>query len=175
MGQFGQDNPEVTFLLEHPEKVESILRYQERLEQMNWKSSALKFINSLWKGNQAYFFHEPVDPVKLEIPNYFQVVKTPMDLSTAKKKLQNNMYDSPRQFLEDVNLIYDNCIAFNGEESFVGKIAVGFKSQVKNIMETLNFQHYLNIQEEYKRLKEEIFQLVRQMMAECKYVPQQSN
>lgn len=112
---------------------------------MNWKPSALKIVNQLWKGNQAYFFHEPVDPVKLEIPNYFLVIKQPMDLGTIKKRLQNNYYENPQQFLDDVYLTFDNCIVFNGEESFIGKIAVGFKAQVKTIMETLNFQFYLQV------------------------------
>lgn len=110
---------------------------------MNWRPSALKIVNLLWKGNQAYFFHEPVDPIKMEVPNYFMVIKNPMDLGTIKKRLSNNFYESPQQFLDDVSLIYDNCILYNGEESFIGKIAVGFKNQIKTIIETLNFNFYL--------------------------------
>lgn len=35
---------------------------------------------------EALPFMEPVDPVKLKIPNYFNYVKTPMDFGTIKKK-----------------------------------------------------------------------------------------
>ena len=33
---------------------------------------------------QAAFFAVPVDPVELEIPDYFDVIKRPMDMGTVK-------------------------------------------------------------------------------------------
>jgi hypothetical protein len=47
-----------------------------------------------------------------------------MDFSTIKLKLAGRVYDSPQCFIDDVNLVFDNCIAFNGLDSFIGKIAV---------------------------------------------------
>ena len=41
------------------------------------------------KHRWSWPFHEPVDPVKLCIPDYFDVIKNPMDMSTIKRKLDN--------------------------------------------------------------------------------------
>lgn len=54
-----------------------------------------KILNQLWKAKDAYIFHEPVDPVRLNIPNYLNIVKNPMDFGTIKKKLNMNFYDNP--------------------------------------------------------------------------------
>ena len=35
----------------------------------------------------GWVFAEPVDPIKLGIPDYFQIIKKPMDLSTVKVRL----------------------------------------------------------------------------------------
>jgi E1A/CREB-binding protein len=47
-------------------------------------------MQKLWKANQAWIFHKPVDPEELEIPDYFDVVTKPMDFSTIKNKLALN-------------------------------------------------------------------------------------
>lgn len=45
-------------------------------------------------------FDEPVDPVKHECPNYFDVIKHPMDLSTMDKKLLNTDCNNPLNFFD---------------------------------------------------------------------------
>jgi hypothetical protein len=50
----------------------------------SWDKVAKRIISSLWKNNHAWIFHEPVDPVKLGIPDYFDIIKNPMDLGTIK-------------------------------------------------------------------------------------------
>ena len=67
-------------------------------------------MNSLWKHNQAWIFHEPVDPKKLNIPDYLDIIKQPMDFGTVKNKLNNNQYLKFGDFLYDVNLVFENCI-----------------------------------------------------------------
>jgi len=53
----------------------------------------------LWKAQHAWIFHEPVDIVKLKIPDYFEVVKRPMDFGTIRKKLNNNVYKNGKEFM----------------------------------------------------------------------------
>ena len=36
----------------------------------------------------ADLFKEPVDPVALELPTYFDVVKNPMDVGTVRKRIR---------------------------------------------------------------------------------------
>ncbi|EXJ77004.1 hypothetical protein A1O3_10161 [Capronia epimyces CBS 606.96] len=70
-----------------------------------------------WPINQ-YFTH-PVDPVALNIPTYFQIIKKPMDLGTIRNKLSNNVYEKAKDFEEDVRLIFKNCFKFNPEGDLV--------------------------------------------------------
>ena len=67
----------------------------------------------------AQFFYAPVDPVALNIPTYFQIIKKPMDLGTIQSKLENNAYEKASEFREDVQLIFKNCYKFNSEGEFV--------------------------------------------------------
>ena len=45
-----------------------------------------------------------------------------MDFGTIKHKLSNYKYRTLQSFLDDMNLVFDNCIRFNGEESSVGRM-----------------------------------------------------
>lgn len=67
----------------------------------------------------AQFFYTPVDPVALNIPTYFQIIKKPMDLGTIQSKLENNAYEKASEFKDDVQLIFKNCYKFNPEGEFV--------------------------------------------------------
>jgi hypothetical protein len=55
-----------------------------------WDAAAKRLMQKLWKANQAWIFHKPVDPEELEIPDYFEVITKPMDFSTIKQKLALN-------------------------------------------------------------------------------------
>lgn len=52
-------------------------------------------------------------PVTLkEAPNYFDIIKHPMDLSTVEKRLKNHEYISKQQFADDCYLIWSNCMTY---------------------------------------------------------------
>ncbi|KAI8811861.1 Bromodomain-containing protein [Cladochytrium replicatum] len=75
----------------------------------------LRVIKAIRRLKDAIPFNQPVDPILLNIPNYFKVVKNPMDLSTIEKKLTVNQYTSTVDFLKDCQLMFENCYTFNGE------------------------------------------------------------
>lgn len=58
-------------------------------------------------------FALPVDPVALNIPDYFKIIKKPMDLQTVTEKLNAGQYESSRDFEADVRQIFTNCYKFN--------------------------------------------------------------
>jgi hypothetical protein len=70
---------------------------------------------ALQKHECALIFSEPVDHVKLGIPDYPEIVKTPMDLGTVKRKLENGEYDEvgPSGFVADAQLAFENCLLYN--------------------------------------------------------------
>ena len=81
---------------------------------------------------EAWIFHEPVDPVKLGIPDYPNVIKNPMDFGTIKQRLNSNYYHRIQEFLDDMMLTFDNCLKFNGEDSAVGKACKKVMEAFKN-------------------------------------------
>jgi len=50
---------------------------------------------------------------KREAPDYHNVIKTPMDIGTMIKKLKQFTYKSKRDFVDDLNLIWANCLKYN--------------------------------------------------------------
>ena len=58
-------------------------------------------------------FMVPVDPVALNIPNYFTIIKKPMDISTVAKKLEEGNYSTAQEFEKDFRQIIWNCLKFN--------------------------------------------------------------
>lgn len=72
-----------------------------------------KVFTSIWKHHFAWPFHTPVDPVKLGLPDYFQIIKHPMDLTLIRKKLDSNQYHSGAQCIKDFNLMFSNCYIYN--------------------------------------------------------------
>ncbi|KAL5748288.1 hypothetical protein ACOSQ2_025585 [Xanthoceras sorbifolium] len=61
----------------------------------------------------GWVFNTPVDVVKLNIPDYFTVIKHPMDLGTVKSKLASSQYSSPLEFAADVRLTFSNAMTYN--------------------------------------------------------------
>ena len=56
----------------------------------------------------AWPFHKPVDPVALGLPDYFDVIKEPMDMSKIKQKLDTQQVGSSGNFI-----IFKNDLIFS--------------------------------------------------------------
>ncbi|KAL1564281.1 transcription factor GTE9-like [Salvia divinorum] len=74
----------------------------------------------------AWVFNSPVDVVKLNIPDYFSIIKTPMDLGTVKSKLNSGKYSNPLEFLADARLTLTNAKTYNPPGSDVHVLAETF-------------------------------------------------
>ena len=72
-------------------------------------------MNTCWKLKTSYWFYEPVEPIKFGILDYFDIITHPMDLGTVKKKLNYNVYESAKEFANDMSLVWKNCYRYNGE------------------------------------------------------------
>jgi E1A/CREB-binding protein len=66
-------------------------------------------------------FQQPVDPFLLAIPDYYEIIKNPMDLSTIKQKLERGDYKDPWEFCDDCWLMFDNAWLYNRRTSRVYK------------------------------------------------------
>ncbi|XP_025411553.1 bromodomain-containing protein 3-like isoform X3 [Sipha flava] len=78
-------------------------------------------MKAIWKHHHAWPFHQPVDAINLNLPDYHKVIKTPMDLGTIKKRLENNYYWCADECIQDFSAMFSNCYAYNkpGEDVVV--------------------------------------------------------
>jgi len=84
---FKEQFPKLAEVILNPELLTTNPSIQSKINQENWQAAATQLITAVWKIKNAMIFHAPVDPVKLNIPDYFNVIKKPMDFGTIKVKL----------------------------------------------------------------------------------------
>lgn len=81
--------------------------------ELKFCKDLLREVNKKTYSKFVWPFYEPVDIVKLGIPDYPKFVKKPMDLETMKQKLKNNEYPNGAAFAADFRLMLNNCFTFN--------------------------------------------------------------
>ncbi|XP_016124896.1 nucleosome-remodeling factor subunit BPTF-like isoform X6 [Sinocyclocheilus grahami] len=74
-----------------------------------------RILRSLQSHKMAWPFLEPVDAN--DAPDYYGIIKEPMDLSTMEERLQNRFYSKLTEFVADMTKIFDNCRYYNPSDS----------------------------------------------------------
>lgn len=64
----------------------------------SWTQKGMKVIDVIWNKKLSHIFREPVKPTADFAPDYFSIIKHPMDLSTVRSKLRNGDYTSVEEF-----------------------------------------------------------------------------
>ncbi|XP_077525745.1 homeotic protein female sterile-like isoform X5 [Haemaphysalis longicornis] len=70
-------------------------------------------MKALWKHQFAWPFQQPVDTVKLNLPDYHRIIRHPMDLGTIKKRLEHCYYSSAQECIDDFKTMFTNCYVYN--------------------------------------------------------------
>ncbi|TPX43067.1 hypothetical protein SeLEV6574_g05263 [Synchytrium endobioticum] len=78
-------------------------------------------LDDLKKYDSYQFFHVAVRAE--DVPDYYDVIKNPMDFSSMEKKLDNNEYRIVDDFEVDVNLICTNCMLYNKPDTVYWRTA----------------------------------------------------
>ncbi|XP_039292245.1 nucleosome-remodeling factor subunit NURF301 isoform X2 [Nilaparvata lugens] len=98
-----------------------------------------KLIKQLQTHKSAWPFMEPVDPA--EAPDYYKVIKEPMDLQTIELRITDRSYKKLSEFIGDMTKIFDNCRYYNPKESPFFKCAESleayFVQKVKGLRDKL--------------------------------------
>lgn len=80
-------------------------------------------LKKLMSHEAGWVFNTPVDPVALNIPDYFSIISAPMDLGTVKSKLEKNLYFGIEEFAADVRLTFSNAMLYNPPANHVHQMA----------------------------------------------------
>ncbi|XP_064311822.1 bromodomain testis-specific protein [Phalacrocorax carbo] len=70
-------------------------------------------MKAMWRHNFSWPFHQPVDAAALNLPDYYSIIKKPMDLNTIKKRLEHNYYTKAAECIEDFKTMFLNCYIYN--------------------------------------------------------------
>ena len=133
------------------------------------KNKLYKILLTVIKLEESYEFLEPVDYINYNIPDYPKIIKYPKDLGSIKNQLENNKYDTIQDFLNDVQLVWDNCHTYNPPMNQVSKAAEFCEKKFKKEF-TKIFKFNIEPSEEYSheniginekiQLKEKINELI---------------
>nr|CAB3226261.1 peregrin-like [Phallusia mammillata] len=116
-------------LIELIRKREKLKRETVRISQVASELRLAPFLTLLRRAlsrlrgiDVAKVFAEPV--TAKEAPDYFKIIKNPMDFSTMGSKLETHKYQSFEQFESDFNLVVSNCMLYNTRETIFYRLAV---------------------------------------------------
>ncbi|XP_058158628.1 bromodomain-containing protein 3 [Dasypus novemcinctus] len=94
-----------------PPEVSSPSKPGRKTNQLQYMQNVV--VKTLWKHQFAWPFYQPVDAIKLNLPDYHKIIKNPMDMGTIKKRLENNYYWSASECMQDFNTMFTNCYIYN--------------------------------------------------------------
>ncbi|KAJ6835962.1 ankyrin repeat, bromo and BTB domain-containing protein [Iris pallida] len=83
-------------------------------------SDAFEVIKKIMKMDAAVPFNAPVDPIALGIPDYFDIIDTPMDFGTISHNLEHgHKYLNSEDVYKDVQYIWENCYKYNNKGDYI--------------------------------------------------------
>ena len=81
-----------------------------------------RFLYKIQNHKQAWPFLHPVN--KDDVPDYYDAIESPMDLSTVEERLLQDYYTTPKDLVSDLKLIVSNCRKYNDATTIYTKCAV---------------------------------------------------
>lgn len=100
-----------------------------------------RFLYSIQDHSQAWPFLRPVD--RNAIPDYYKAITSPMDLSTIEEKLDNGVYSTSKDFIDDFKLMFSNCRQYNDSKSVYAKCAAKVEKYMRNLVREVPEWHDL--------------------------------
>ncbi|CAF3668354.1 unnamed protein product [Rotaria sp. Silwood1] len=97
----------------------SLTKYPARFSSDDLREKMTPILRHLFNQEEGGWFRQPV--TENIAPGYFDIIKYPMDFSTIFKKLDENQYETPYEFCEDVWLVFNNAWTFNKKTQKVYK------------------------------------------------------
>jgi hypothetical protein len=104
------------------------------------KAKCIEVLKGLQTHQHGWVFNCPVDPIELGLPDYFEIIKKPMDLGSVHKKLDSGAYHAIEDFAGDCNLTFDNAMSYNEAGSVVYDMAKELKVKFQADHEKLMIQ-----------------------------------
>jgi hypothetical protein len=102
-------------------------------DSIDFKLRCLSLLRALYEDENIAFWY----PVGDEVEGYKETIKEPMDLSSVLKKVKSMRIRDAETFKAKVDLVWDNCMFFNGEESVIHQVAQSQKTRAARMHDQL--------------------------------------
>lgn len=111
------------------------------------QTNQLKFLTSsvlrlLVTHKDAWPFSRPINPKEIRIANYYEIIKTPMDLLSIRYRLKNNYYWSAKEAIDDFNLIFENAYKISKPDNLFHQYADNLKKYFLKLLEAMPSEEY---------------------------------
>lgn len=106
---------------------------------------ALEKISTLDRNN---LFLSPVS--RSEVPDYYDIVKQPMDWATISSRIASHTYERIDDFIRDVELVFSNAILYNKPDTAFHRNALRIQRASTPILaklRELRIQHHVEVQD----------------------------
>jgi len=136
----------------------------QRKTVAEYMSQCADTLKKLMTHRFGWVFNEPVDPIKLNIPDYFKIITKPMDLGTIQSRLDKEWYSTPMEFAEDVRLTFANAMKYNPPGNDVHIMALNLSQLFEFKWKTI--EQKLAGEEIYRKLTQDV-QLIPTKKQQC--------
>jgi transcription initiation factor TFIID subunit 1 len=133
-----QEVKEQAELYKRPYMNNVVKQSRSRMPVEHLKSNLESVVSKLLDMPESELFRAAVD--RALVKDYYLIIKQPMDLGTIQKKVDEQKYDSMREFIKDLELIVSNSKIYNGEpaKSLITANAVKVLKRAQEELATLN-------------------------------------
>lgn len=103
-----------------------------------WKEQCKKIFDAFRADKQCEPFYVAVPWKEYGLFDYPTIVKNPMDFEMVGKKMRN--YANPKEFADDMRLVFHNCMLYNQEGSdyyvLADRMAKSFEKKMLKVVDT---------------------------------------
>ncbi|WIA23105.1 hypothetical protein OEZ85_001443 [Tetradesmus obliquus] len=119
----------------------------------------IKIVEKIRKNPKSEAFRMPVDPVKLKIPDYPNIIHFPMDIGTVLRKLRSQPrgYSMPFEVAQDMRQIWINCRTYNGATHPVTGCANVLSENFEKAWGQANIEHKWQVEVKREEREEQAF------------------
>ncbi|KAF9121455.1 hypothetical protein BGW39_010518 [Mortierella sp. 14UC] len=133
-----------------------LLKEHDQYVLRELRISLRNIVEELFKERRFKPFFRPVEPE--EFPDYYQIVKKPMDLTTINDKVDDRMYLEVKEFLADVDQIVENTSLYNDihDPSRIIYKARAFQDVVHGMISRLDPELIIESEKTAARVRQEL-------------------
>ena len=121
-------------------------------EGTGFQNSCIKALDQLANHRCSWPFMTPVD--KEEVPDYYDVIKNPMDFQTIRENINKDLFKNKADFIKAVKLVFTNAKIYNLKNTIYYKCAVELENFSEEVF--MNLKERDEKEEQHKMELEQV-------------------